>query len=161
MIEVKSLENLNKPPQPKDEELAKVQDKFYQCYIGAWEVPENTGFKLTLYDLNKQIMTSKKAINFNDRMASIKDLKTYVTDTNNNFYMLLCNDIKYYTLFNIVDKASNYANEFWSCLDNLGKVKAIGPTEGNDALEIWFTNEENKTYVAYFFAYDKGVITCQ
>lgn len=162
MIEVKSLEILNKLPQPQDEELAKVQDKIYQYRAGAWEeLPQNTGFKLTLYDLNKQVMTTKQPINFNDRMASIKELKEYVKNTDNIFYMLLCNDIKYYTIFNIINKSSNYPNEFWSCLDNLGKVKAIGLTENKDAIEIWFTDKDNNTYVAYFFAYDGGVIICQ
>lgn len=162
MIEVKSLEILNKLPQPQDEELAKVQDKIYQYRAGAWEeLPQNTGFQLTLYDLNKQMMSSKNAISFNDRMASIKELKEYVATKNNQFYMLLCNDIKYYTVFNIPNKSSDYANDFWACLDNLGKVKAIGRTDDGEAIEIWLTLDNQETYVAYFFAYDGGIITCE
>ena len=77
-----------------------------------------------------------------------------------NYYMLLCKDISYYTLF-IKDANSkdNFGSEVIACAEYLGDVKSIELNEDKSAIEIWFTNQ-NSSYVMYLFNYEDGVILC-
>lgn len=117
----------------------------------------------SLYDINKSIVEN----NLPDMTKEEIDIcKTEVCDfifhTDNQYYMLLCNDRKDYTIFNLTDRESNVEATnilLDECLPNRGNVKSIALTETGDAIEIWISiNKESYCY--YFFPYDMGVIEC-
>ena len=91
----------------------------------------------------------------------------YVVDTDNTYYMLLSNELHYYTVFSF-DKAHQNPNdlppiedEVIACVQDLGIIKSIAPNE-DGVIEIWITDiDAEKSYPLYFFKYDLGVIQCQ
>ena len=144
--------------------LIKETEQYYVYKDNQWilYIPEEnkeTCPALTLYQLNKMIMTKFKTYSEEDILKSKKDIRKYVDDTNNFSYMLLCNDLRYYTVF-IKDKIYEEAIEdvLIECLNNLGEIKSIDFTNEKDAIEIWFYRED-ELYVSYFFTYG-GIEKC-
>lgn len=145
--------------------FVKETEQYYTYKDNQWmlyileEQTEETCPALTLYELNKMIMTKFKTYSEEDILKSKKDIRKYVDNTNSFSYMLLCNDLRYYTVF-IKDEAYEEAIEdvLIECLNNLGEIKSIDFTNENDAIEIWF-HREDELYVSYFFAYG-GIEKC-
>lgn len=100
------------------------------------------------------------AYNFDQRLKATKLINSLVQP--NHYYLLLCNELKYYTVFisGCGDSKPTLSKELYSCLDNIGQIKSIEVSEDGLALEIWITNEDD-SYCMYFFNYDMGVIKCQ
>ena len=115
--------------------------------------------QMNLYDLNKQII-SQMPNETADK--AIETIKQYMVEMENTFYMLLCRDINYYTLFYIVDYITEpaAADEVFACASDLGAVKSVERTEDGAAVEIWFQAEGEEPAAMYLFGYDGGVIEC-
>lgn len=113
-----------------------------------------TGPTLSLYELNKQIISQLPTIeNLIDKAMLVKQFhKKY----NNRFYMLYGKEISYFTLFEIFD-AHRFGIEVVNCINDLGPVKDISLTENKDAIEIWLMYEDEATCL-YLFPYDNGLI---
>lgn len=121
----------------------------------------NTG--LNLYELNKSIMKDEQALPEVVIAKKRLDIIDFCKDKMNNYYMLLCNEAKDYTLFKTDDKKEDTyricADEMLLCLKERGSILAIDRTKDTVALEVWLRiNEE--IFVYYFFGYDAGVIDC-
>lgn len=116
-----------------------------------------------LYDMNKSIIENNIPPMTKEEIEKSKTIiADYVFYKKNQYYMLLCNDRKDYTIFNI--SKENHIIEAGrilvdECLSNRGKIKSIALTETEDAVEIWLSIE-GESYCYYFFAYDLGVIEC-
>lgn len=118
----------------------------------------------TVYDLNKQLVqTTEKVISPYKLNEKKKLIKTFVRECKDNYFMLLCNDRKDYTIFNCIsdkteDKLNELANVFVDeCLINRGQIKGIDLTEHKDAIEIWLSID-NEAFCYYFFPYDLGIV---
>ena len=79
-----------------------------------------------------------------------------------NYFMLLCNDNNYYTLFHLDQDSSNCDELFW---ENLYEVfECVGPVkimeeDTNDAFSIWANWLDKGIYHCfYLFPYDEGVV---
>ena len=132
------------------------------CYLPEEEKPKINGeLQLNLYDLNKQIISQLPALKNEAIDEAIEKIKQYVKNMENTFYMLLCRDFNYYTLFHIVDYISepDAASEIIACANDLGEVKIVEPNE-DDAVEIWVHPVDSEPVVMYLFGYDGGVIEC-
>lgn len=117
---------------------------------------------ITLYDLNKQAITQQPALENFD--IGLEILNKYLSYTKGTYYMLLCRDKNYYTVFVRKNNPNllTFDKEFIECIQNFGIIKSINISEDEAAIEIWVTiPEENDSYVMYFFNYDQGVIECQ
>lgn len=117
---------------------------------------------LSLYDLNKQIIAQLP--NLTDQ--EIEEKKTILREFKKvreaQFYMLLNNEIRYYTLFEINDAFLNtypFEQEVVNCLLSLGSIKAID-LNSDGVIEAWVDNVDAGIIVLYLFPYDEGVITC-
>lgn len=115
---------------------------------------------LTLYDVNKMLIKESAPLDANERWELGKAIWQFCENTNNKFYMLLCNDIRYYTLFNrIKDAFENIEDIVMECAEDIGKIVSYNATE--EAIEIWVrANEIEEILVMYFFPYDRGVVEC-
>ena len=116
---------------------------------------------LSIYEINKQLVTQQPVLI--DFSQAFEKLDEYINKTNNEFYMLLCRDKNYYTLFFREKEEKNISLklELIDCLNNFGEIKSIDFTEDESAIEIWMTvPEDNDSYVMYLFQYDNGVIRC-
>lgn len=120
--------------------------------------------QMNLYDLNKQIISQLPSMTDEDLCSAIDIINTYKNESNEKYYMLLCNELKYYTLFAIHADPQGYlsfGHEVTLCLKEFAdEVKVIDKTEDQMALEIWISKNE-EVYVMYLFGYEKGVIDCE
>ena len=142
------------------------EDKVYRFDpVEGWQHildDQDTSIGMNMYDINKQIIAQLPAINEADMIAVKREIiRKYCDQMKAEYYMLLCRDINYYTVFKIDLKLADETIEdvLVDCANYIGAIKSIGLTEDEQAIELWMTNEED-TYVAYFFPYDKGVIVC-
>ena len=124
----------------------------------------------TLYDMNKA-MVKQAEIKLTEGVLNSKKeiIKNFIYKTNNNYYMLLCNERKDYTVFDFKKDRDNYDLDFPICLDCAkclideclvprGEIRGIDLTKDKTAIEIWMIIDD-EAYVYYFFPYDNGVIT--
>lgn len=118
----------------------------------------------TVYDLNKQLVqTTEKVISPYKLNEKKKLIKNFVRECKDNYFMLLCNDRKDYTIFNCIsdkteDKLNELANVFVDeCLMNRGQIKGIDLTEHKDAIEVWLSIDD-EAFCYYFFPYDLGIV---
>ena len=128
----------------------------------------------TLYEVNKNLVEKNIEVLTEEELNNKKELvRNFITKTNNQYYMLLCNDRKDYTIFH---RNKNKNGTYWDlcegfvgnvlekilineCLINRGEVKSIELTEDNTAIEIWISIDQ-ESYCYYFFPYDTAVIEC-
>ena len=126
----------------------------------------NGNLNMNLYDLNKAAVIQLSNYSEADKQAA-KDLINSYDDfaVTTRYYMLLCRELNYYTVFQRMFNASsheNFGDVVIECLENLGNIKSIDLTESKDAIEAWVVDpNENEAYVAYLFNYDQGVIICE
>ena len=69
---------------------------------------------------------------------------------------------------NLVDKFTtrnknyeeNMEDVVIECLEYFGDIKSVDYDEDSNAVELWFSYEE-EPHVAYLFGYDEGVVLCK
>ena len=132
------------------------------------EETKQTEFALgTLYDLNKGLVQQNEIKLSEGILNSKKEvIKNFLVKTNNNYYMLLSNERKDYTIF-AMGSNDGYTYEDKSkklvsilvdeCLVNRGEIRGIDITKDKGAIEIWMSIE-GESYVYYFFPYDTAII---
>ena len=116
----------------------------------------------TLYDLNKSALATAEALDITKEFKKKKEkFYNYIKQHNNQFYMLLCNEQKDYTIFNLLfpDTPKLCYCELADCLENRGELLSFEPTEDGIAYEIWL-RINGEIFVYYFFPYDSAVIRC-
>lgn len=127
---------------------------------------KQTEFALgTLYDINKGIVQQNEPKLSEGILNSKKEIiKNFVINTDNNYYMLLSNERKDYTIFTVGtrDQYENKCKKLASilvdeCLINRGEIRGIDITQDKGAIEIWMSIE-GESYVYYFFPYDTAII---
>ena len=118
---------------------------------------------LTLYDLNKDLFQKEKTLSSTKIKQKRPDIIKFFNEIKNNYYMLLCNELKDYTVFKTDDKREDTytiaADELILCMQNRGNILSIERTNDKAALEIWMRIED-KIYVYYAFGYDAAIIDC-
>ena len=127
------------------------------------KAPENTS-NITLgtaYEINKNLVEKyEKELTTKELQNKKTEIINFIQETEGQYYMLLCNDKKDYTIFNILNK--NNIKEMtnilvYECLTNRGIIKGIDLTKDKCAIEIWLSIE-NEAFCYYFFKYDDAVI---
>ena len=103
--------------------------KAYQYKNGKWEpvVVEGGGINVSLYDMNKQIISQLPVLNQEGKEEGKQLINSMIKDIKSSYYMLLCKDKDYYTLF-VKDSNSdeNMSDIVIECAEFLGQVKSIG-----------------------------------
>ena len=81
---------------------------------------------LTIYDINKQGMAGFSKLSKKNLETAIFKLRKYAENTNNRYYMLLCNDRRDFTLFRLKEKELknriNMIEDLKECLQNRGDI---------------------------------------
>lgn len=140
------------------------QTKKLYCFTnGEWKVLEgNVNLGMTIYDLNKQVISQMGILEGAAREEAHLHITDMATRSNNTYFMLLCRDINYYTLFKLNkdnNDLCNIANEVFECAEDIGAIKSVESVDG-DAIEIWVHPVDSDPIVMYLFPYDAGVIEC-
>ena len=127
------------------------------------KAPENTS-NITLgtaYEINKNLVEKyEKELTTKELQNKKTEIINFIQETKGQYYMLLCNDKKDYTVFNMlnknnIEKMTNILVD--ECLINRGIIKGIDLTKDKCAIEIWLSIE-NEAFCYYFFKYDDAVI---
>lgn len=128
----------------------------------------------SLYDVNKGLVEKNVPDLTDEEMQNKKTLIIdFINNTSNQYYMLLCNEKKDYTIFrremnenkDFLDNLETpNRDRLWNvlideCLPNRGRTKSIELTENQDAVEIWISIE-GESYCYMFFPYDAAIIEC-
>lgn len=120
----------------------------------------NSASKVTLYDLNKIIISQMKPLNKDQLTEKIKLIDSFDKKYHNNYYMLLCNERRYYTVcsheLNCIDTLGDVIFELANWI---GDIYSIDEQEKTSAIEIWIRpKEEEQVSMFLLFPYDKGVV---
>ena len=121
-----------------------------------------------LYDMNKQAMAQMDALDVEQRKEKINQLADYFQygHPEEKYYMLLCNELRDYTLFNLdkinvwknmpKENCSIAANDVIECMTNRGELLAIDQ-QPDGAWELWVRNSEG-CFAYYLFPYGQAVL---
>lgn len=129
------------------------------------ENQENKSIELgTLYDINKTIILQTEHELTEGQLNSKKEIiKNFLNKNINNYFMLLCNEQKDYTVFDFKENKNNERCMdcakclIEECLIPRGEIRSIELTKDKNAIEIWLIIDK-EAYCYYFFPYDNGVI---
>lgn len=168
MIKVKDLKTLKALPNHDEGELALVEkgNKIYVYKKDKWVKynPEDGGLTVSLYDVNKMAMPNLPDLT-DEQIDEAKSMVAKFIASNTKYWMLLNNEKKYYTVFELTHEKNvllvkNIEDEYVECLKEIGAIKSIEQVDG--AIEAWVVDkEDSEAYVYYLFNYDKGVILCK
>lgn len=164
MLEVKDKTTLLNLKNHEENEQIKVvdEDKIYKFTDGEWKEYTPPEFKMSLYDMNKAYWATKDPLDDYGLTNAQGVVIEYIRKTGGEFYMLLNNDLRYYTLFQLGSPQgeATASQELMTLLGHFDDVKNISLTEAEDAIEIWATFN-GELHMFMFFNYDMGVIKCK
>lgn len=157
----------------EDEELKATRDLFFKKEKKAMVLPhKNNKVKMsdvelgTAYDINKNLVKKyEKEISQEQFLEKYSIYQEYLQNNQDQYYMLLCNEEKDYTMFilknddKVIDSKEFSFNELKECLYNRGKIYGFDITEDKMAIEIWLEKDDGM-HCYYFFKYGEGVIEC-
>ena len=112
---------------------------------------------LTLYDINKQIISQEKPLDVIALHIKVKDMIHDIYERKIPYWMLLCKERNDYTVFIPLTEDGTF-NDMLETLNNRGQVLDIDKQEDNN-YEIWIRDTETQeNFVYYFFDYQFGVV---
>ena len=162
MVQVTSLGIMHSLKNCEEGELCYVhnEEKTFRYVNNEWvevEIPKGE-FHMNMYDMNKNLIVQLPDISKKDLEAGKKKINQLAS--NGKYFMLLCNELKYYTVFNIIPEGEEKIEDVvLDCINCFGAtIKSIDNTP-DDALEIWI-QKNDEAYAMYFFNYDGGVEIC-
>lgn len=167
MIKVQTKKILDALQSPPDNEIAVVEEskKVYIYKDLQWQeyAPEDGGLKISLMDLNSMLVNQLPELT-DEQIEEAKILiKNYTTTEYSNYFMLLNNELRYYTVFmtktELIPDLKPIEDEVIECLHDLGTIKSIS-VNNDGVVECWITADD-KSYPLFLFDYTKGVILCQ
>ena len=127
-------------------------------------IPEQkSNISVSLLDLNKQIIAQQPDYSDQDIIEAKKKIKELKETTQHaQYFMLLSNEINYYTLFTLDEWANtSFENEVILCLKDFGDIKDIDWSSEKDSIDCWVKDFTDQIRYFKLFDYNKGVIECQ
>lgn len=127
------------------------------------KIPSNIG--LNLYELNKMAYAKMPVLEEGSEewTNAIHKVIDYVALLNDkDYFMLLNNELHYYTIFHILslsESINSISMEITDCIKSIGQLIDIEKNEATNTLECWIKQDKN-IYMFLFFPYDQGVIEC-
>lgn len=145
-------------------DVIEVQDenKLYFYKDNAWhelsgKIDVNSNIEINLYNLNKQIMAQMEPFNIEKWEQAEKDIDAWDKENNASYYMMLCKEKSYYTVF--TDDGYEFHGlgaAVRECLEFVGNVVSIDINP--EVIEIWI-RELNDAYCLHLFNYEDGVVS--
>lgn len=113
---------------------------------------------MSLYEVNKSIMAKKSPMKVNEAKNTLKE---FINNIKNNYYMMLCKELSYYTLFHINNLSTEKIEDIViEIATDYGVFYSADVYE--DHVEIWVKMKiTGECHMFMFFPYDMGVIECQ
>lgn len=133
---------------------------------GEWVIIDNQSItndfcKMSLYDLNQQIMSQLDPLMDDNFNAAMDLIDSWCEKEPDDFYMLLNNDLRYYTVFSARSKKNMEFHSLGEAvlvvMRELGAIRSVDLTSDSNAIEIW-TDYEDTPQCFMLFPYDKGIV---
>lgn len=120
--------------------------------------PTESNVKLTMYDLNKQIMEQVPELSQKEKNDAHKIINTFAASQHQKHFMLLSLAARYFTIF---EQSKQYefgslAAAVFACCEPIGIIKSVSLND-QGAVEIWITDED-RTECYVLFGYDEGMV---
>ena len=115
---------------------------------------------MSLYDLNKQGYAQLLPYDETQIQDAIAWINEFSDKNKGKYYMLLCKEISYYTVFEkdfLEYDCLSLGHGVIECLNNVGTIHGIDDN-GEGALEIWVKTSDEEVYCMLLFNYDVGVV---
>lgn len=116
---------------------------------------------IDLYSMNQELISHLPVYTDEDMDKAEDVVHDWVYNGHRaNYYMLLCKELSYYTLFHSADNClivEDFIRELWDVCSYLGPIHDIS-VDDNDAIAIWAEWEDTGVHCFYLFPYDKGVV---
>ena len=115
---------------------------------------------MSLYDLNKQGYAQLLPYDETQIQDAITWINEFSDKNKGKYYMLLCKEISYYTVFEkdfLEYDCLSLGHGVIECLNNVGTIHGIDDN-GEGALEIWVKTSDEEVYCMLLFNYDVGVV---
>ena len=130
-----------------------------------WSVLTDTvDFKMSNYELNKCVIGQMKELTPEEVDKKLEIIDNYVQESNNKYFMLLCNELNYYTVFHqcttTFGSFTKLAKEVLDlAMKYIGNIKVI-ETDTNGVIAIWGWQQEKDElpHCFYLFPYGQGVV---
>lgn len=140
----------------------KTDGQYYAWTGTEWSmVAKNINLKMTNYELNQQVMSQMKPLSEEEISSRLEIIEEFFKNIKNEYLMLLCNELKYYTVFKTSSQDetayNTFSNAVLDILNNLGEIKDIYNND-NGAIEIWSTHQDGTSHCYYLFGYDAGIV---
>lgn len=162
MLQVTTEAIMNALPTVKQDEICYVtsESKYFKYNNDSWEpITIQGNIDLNIYDMNKSIVSQLPVAKAKELTEGKKKIKGLAAQ--GKYFMLLCNELRYYTIFKIEEQSeTRFAQAVIDCANDIGIIKSINyPDDNKQAIEIWIEDNEGP-HVMYLFNYDKGVVQC-
>ena len=150
-----------------------MKSRLPQEYINKYRNKNKQVPQMTLYDLNRQMVKSLPPMDEEGKIAFINNIfNKFIEKDSNKYYMLLCKELSYFTVFHKDDiNTDNFAETIHQLLSERGTIITAGwdNEKNQNSIEYWVSvktpieNNPNYTeiYCFYLFRYDEGVVEVQ
>ena len=118
---------------------------------------------MSLYEINQAAVSQLPKMNDEILAEKKQMIREYLDEIQDEYYMLLCRDLNYYTMFSLQGDGDlpTAESEIIGCIQDMGSIISIERSaETGKVIEVWFKCADG-TFVAYLFPYGKGVVKCQ
>lgn len=107
--------------------------------------------EVSLHDLNKTIISNFPKLSEEAIKNAKRDIRKWISNSNNSYYMLLSNEKRDYTVFKVGKNYNKASEEILKLIESRGEIKAFDKV--GDAFEIWIDS-----YFYALFKYDSAVV---
>lgn len=119
---------------------------------------------MTVYDFLRSEMSKQTPLTTAQKQVAVDKIAEYFSDgfktKGARYFLLLCNERRYYTVFHLTSMLSNFktaaAECIACCLDN-GVILSVDVNEDN-VYEIWIKNRDGEVNCYHLFDYTAAVI---
>ena len=118
---------------------------------------ENSNIQMSLFEINQQLISQFNDFTDEDWIEAVEKIDKWHNEIKSDYYMMLCKEISYYTVFINGDYSHSSLGEMVrECLAFVGNVLTIDYSN-KDCLDIWVRIDE-KTQCLHLFNYTRGVV---
>ena len=172
---LKKFSHIKNLPNPQIDDLAYCEER-HEYYIygeDGWKkrkINTKAQAEISLYEVNKNFYETQEPITDEAILnEKIELVNRYDRETKNNYYMLLCKEMSYYTILKKEDCYSD--TDFTSLGDAITQlfleqnwvIYDIYQSEETGAIELWTKDPnhetDNEIHCMILFGYDLGVVT--
>lgn len=140
------------------------QDEYDALLKERKQKSEKAAAGTSLYECNRMLMAQRPDLTIEDIEAKVPYLEKWFEDNPDKYFMLLCNELNYYTVFHqctmTFGSFTKLAKEVLDlAIKYIGNIKAIEiDTNGAIAIWGWQRDEEELPHCFYLFPYGQGVV---